>query len=134
MCKSRSRLAVAGIVVGVTLMLAGCYSEPYPVENLPACEWVSEAVPVEELGAEPWASCDMEGLAVQFPDGTKIDVPSSGHSRLRGVANSVERWHVRNWGGYSVIAFQRTQTSLHYWGSLEGIEDVRLNDPEVEHD
>lgn len=125
-------MPAAAAILSIMTLVAACNSDWEPVDPLPLCDAEPDLVPVDELGHEPWASCDMEGLLLQFPDGTEIEVPESNRTRLSSDPGIPARWTVHNWDSYATIASYRTEGSLQYWGTLEGIERVRLGGQEIE--
>lgn len=89
--------------------------------NAPVCDLEPSLLPVERI--QETKRCDPTGLEILFPNGATV--PAS-----RGVAANVGEDYeatfvgLVNQGGVAIL---QTETSVTYWGTLEGIRLVQYH-------
>lgn len=89
--------------------------------NAPLCDLEPSPLPVERI--QETKSCDPTGLEILFPNGAKVRA-STGVAANVGEDYEAKFIGLVNQGGVAIL---QTETSVTYWGTLEGIRLVQYH-------
>ena len=134
--RSARLLACAAGLLVLGAPLTGCGFHPpggltlKPSEStLPKCS-TTDPVPVEDLGKNPRATCDLVGTPIVSPDGKTIRVPEVLGQTASGSLPDQAVHGVSNLGVYGVVASltQADPVRTTWWGTKDGIAlQIRYN-------
>jgi hypothetical protein len=116
-------------VAAIVLALVGCTDNSINFApgdlDLPPCVERSP-VPVEDLGVNRRATCDLAGVEIVFPDGHSEVAPAQGVTTTSG-SNLPAEYTLDNLGVYGVVAVLSPGNGdpILWWGTVDGVAMVK---------